>query len=143
MGDKPIQNYVGSFIREKREAVKLSQRALGQLFDPPVTTQFISNIERGVTPLPPIHVATLVRALKIQESELLSVMEHEYSAKISNRLGRAELGAAPSLSTHSNVSVQTEHVDLFKRLADTLSKADPENRQRIRQAIQQLLDSFG
>ena len=44
---------VGNFIRQKREALGLSQRALGQKFTPPVTTQFISNVERGVTPLSP------------------------------------------------------------------------------------------
>jgi transcriptional regulator with XRE-family HTH domain len=141
MSDKPAQNYVGTFIREKREAVKLSQRSLGQLFDPPVTTQFISNIERGVTPLPPVHVSTLVRALKIQESDLLQVMEQEYSAKISNRLGRPDAGGA--LASHVSIPVAQENADIVKKLADSLTKADPENRQRIRQAIQQILDSFG
>ncbi len=50
---------VGAFIRQRRETLGLSQRALGQLFQPPVTTQFISNVERGVTPLPPVHISTL------------------------------------------------------------------------------------
>ena len=138
MSDKPAQNYVGSFIREKREAVKLSQRSLGQLFDPPVTTQFISNIERGVTPLPPVHVATLVRALKIQESELLTVMEHEYSAKISNRIGRSDLPPGGLVT----VLVHPEQADLLKKLASALGNADPENRQKIRSAIQVILDTY-
>lgn len=89
-------NLVGLFIREKREGLGLSQRALGALFEPAVTTQFISNIERGVTPLPPVHVPTLVRILKLNDSELLAVMEREYSAKISHRVGRSDpFSAAP------------------------------------------------
>jgi transcriptional regulator with XRE-family HTH domain len=62
--------YVGEFVRSKREELGMSQRELGKCFDPPVTTQFISNIERGVTPLPPIHVPVLARVLKVSESEL-------------------------------------------------------------------------
>lgn len=81
---------VGSFVREKREAAGLSQRALGLLFEPAVTTQFISNIERGVTPLPPVHIQTLVRVLKISESDLIVALEREYAAKISHRVGRPD-----------------------------------------------------
>jgi hypothetical protein len=46
---------VGTFIRQKRESLGISQRALGQMLTPTVTTQFISNLERGVTPLPLNH----------------------------------------------------------------------------------------
>lgn len=78
---------VGQFIRSQRELVGLSQRALGMLFTPPVTTQFISNVERGVTPLPPVHIPTLCTALKIQESEIMTLLEREYAVKLSERLG--------------------------------------------------------
>ena len=80
-------NIVGQFVREKREALGISQRSLGLLFNPAVTTQFISNIERGVTPLPTIHIATLVKNLKLTESELIHMMEKEYAAKITNKVG--------------------------------------------------------
>src|SRR3954470_10167785 len=78
---------VGNFIRTRREALGLSQRALGLLFDPPVTTQFISNVERGVTPLPPAHVPTLTRALQVSEAEMMTLLEQEYTLKLSGRLG--------------------------------------------------------
>jgi transcriptional regulator with XRE-family HTH domain len=78
---------VGNFLRRKREALNLSQRALGLLFDPPVTTQFISNVERGVTPLPPAHVPTLARALQVSDAELMGLLEKEYTHKLSGRLG--------------------------------------------------------
>src|SRR5690606_28317860 len=79
---------VGTFIRQRRDALRLSQRALGQLFDPPVTTQFISNVERGVTPLPPAHVPTLAKALVADENEIMSLLEREYAVKLSGRLGK-------------------------------------------------------
>lgn len=79
---------VGNFIRQRREAAGLSQRALGLLFDPPVTTQFISNVERGVTPLPPTHLPTLVKALAVNETDILNLLEKEYATKLSGRLGK-------------------------------------------------------
>ena len=139
MGAITTQNVVGTFIREKREAAKLSQRSLGQLFDPPVTTQFISNIERGVSPLPPVHVATLVRALKIQESELLQALEQEYAVKISSRLGRTD---APLPGSVAHLSVPVDGAEYFRRLSEAFAKADVEQRNKIRQAIQQILDSL-
>src|SRR5690349_10185472 len=92
---------VGEFIRKRREALNLSQRSLGLLFSPPVTTQFISNVERGVTPLPPAHIPTLTKALNVSETELMALMEQEYAFKLSGRLGRLEDGAGPGLSTAS------------------------------------------
>src|SRR3954470_22236072 len=83
---------VGNFIRERREALGLSQRALGMLFTPPVTTQFISNMERGVTPLPPAQVPTLARGLSVAEGEIMSLLEREYAAKLSGRLGVNPMG---------------------------------------------------
>src|SRR3954470_13976428 len=79
---------VGKFIRKKRELAGLSQRALGLMFNPPVTTQFISNLERGVTPLPLNHVPTLVKALNVTETELMGLLEREYTLKLSGRLAR-------------------------------------------------------
>jgi len=83
---------LGDFIRKRRETLGLSQRALGQLFAPPVTTQFISNLERGVTPLPPVHVSTLAGALKIPEADLTFLMEKEYALRLNQRLAPGEPG---------------------------------------------------
>src|SRR3954447_22339910 len=91
MVDSPKQpKLAGHFIRQRREALGLSQRALRLLFSPPVTTQFISNVERGVTPLPPAHVPTLTKALLVSENELMVLLEREYAAKLSGRLGKIE-----------------------------------------------------
>jgi transcriptional regulator with XRE-family HTH domain len=118
-------NIVGLFIREKRETLGLSQRALGQLFEPSVTTQFISNIERGVTPLPPVHVATLVKALQLSEADLLAALEREYSAKISQRVGRIEaMGPAPAILSPTPVRIAEEDRPFFQALYDAYRVAD-------------------
>src|SRR6478609_9296856 len=85
--DSKQPKLVGNFIKSRRTSLNLSQRALGLLFDPPVTTQFISNVERGVTPLPPAHVPTLTKALQVSESEMMGLLEKEYTMKLSGRLG--------------------------------------------------------
>jgi transcriptional regulator with XRE-family HTH domain len=128
---------VGIYLREKREAVGLSQRALGQLFDPPVTTQFISNIERGVTPLPPVHIATLVRALQLTEMDLLSVLEREYAAKISSRVGRPDLaGGTPTIP---GFRISDEDRPYFQSLYDSYRRSDPKTREAFQSVCDTLL----
>ncbi len=115
---------VGQFIRKKREQLGLSQRELGQLFTPAVTTQFISNVERGVTPLPPAHIATLSKALKINESDILAVMEREYAARLSSQLGVDVVGSAGI----SQLSVAPGDFKFIKTLYDGYRTSDAESK---------------
>ncbi len=129
---------VGGFLREKREAIGLSQRALGLQFDPPVTTQFISNIERGVTPLPPVHVATLVRVLQIREEELLAALEREYASKIGQRMGRAPGNGS---SEHAPTFRVLEEDRLsFQAVYDAFHNADPKTREAFQAVCETLLN---
>ena len=79
-------NWVGSFIRQKREVKGFSQKELGQKFEPPVTTQFVSNLERGITPIPAVHIQALVKSLELNEQELMILMEKEYAAKLTHKI---------------------------------------------------------
>lgn len=127
-----LPKIVGSFIRQRREALGLSQRALGQLFNPPVTTQFISNLERGVTPLPPNHVPTLTAALSVPEAELMGLLEKEYAMKLSGRLGKA---GAPLVATDGTnpgaptLLVATQDYAFLKALYDAYRTADKKTQQ--------------
>jgi transcriptional regulator with XRE-family HTH domain len=115
---------VGNLIRSRRESLGLSQRALGQLFTPAVTTQFISNIERGVTPLPPVHVGTLAKALQMPESDITSLMEREYTFKLSERLGRP--GGEASAGNPSGAALPISNADyaFMRSLYDAYQRAD-------------------
>jgi len=121
---------VGDFIRQKREGLKLSQRALGQLFSPAVTTQFISNVERGVTPLPPAHVPTLARALSVSEPELMELLEREYSTKLSGRLGVALHSAEPPASVE---------IQFLKSISDAYFRADIKTREAFATVCESIL----
>jgi transcriptional regulator with XRE-family HTH domain len=141
---------VGNFIRQRREALNLSQRALGMLFDPPVTTQFISNVERGVTPLPPAHVPTLTRALQVSEAEMMSLLEKEYTMKLSGRLGlqhdsfNQNRGAViipmQAHSSHPQMSVSTHDYEFMRSLYDAYKVADPKTRQTFASICETVLN---
>ncbi len=111
--------------------MQLSQRALGMMFRPPVTTQFISNLERGVTPLPLNHVPILTKALKIDENELLNLLEKEYTLKVSGRLAKIEgfHGAATTPGTEDGLRVEQEHIEFMKELYEGYRRADGKTRQ--------------
>ncbi|MFL5815491.1 MAG: helix-turn-helix domain-containing protein [Bdellovibrionia bacterium] len=133
---------VGNFIRQRREAAGLSQRALGMLFSPPVTTQFISNLERGVTPLPLNHVPTLTKALGINEAEMMTLLEQEYTLKLSGRLARMDFKADGSEAVKSAgtiLPVQSEDLDFMRHLYNAYRQADPKTRQEFASVCENLL----
>lgn len=124
---------VGYFIRQRRENLGLSQRALGLLFNPAVTTQFISNVERGVTPLPPAHVPTLTQALMVSETELLALLEREYTLKLSGRIGTNRGGDGARGSGHSSpgprqLIVSDGDYEFVRALYDAYRQADDKTR---------------
>ncbi|MGZ3687865.1 MAG: helix-turn-helix domain-containing protein [Bdellovibrionota bacterium] len=138
---------VGGFIRKRRESQGISQRALGLLFDPPVTTQFISNVERGVTPLPPAHVPTLARAFQIPDTEILALLEREYTQKLSERLGKTDEAVGPGsvagipLPPNSKmIPVALGDAEFIRALYDAYSQADPRTRQAFSNACESLLN---
>jgi transcriptional regulator with XRE-family HTH domain len=138
--DNKVPKLVGAFIRQRREALGLSQRALGLMFDPPVTTQFISNVERGVTPLPPSHVPILTKNLMVAEKELMGLLEKEYALKLSTRLGKGE--AEPANGNDDVlpqiVVAQVDH-DFMRGLYDAYRIADPRTKQAFITVCESLL----
>lgn len=130
---------IGRFLRQKREAVGLSQRALGQRFNPPVTTQFISNVERGVTPLPPGHIPTLSRELQLPESELMSVLERDYMLKLTDKVGHPELADMGSRPLPQALLVEEQDFEWMRALYDALKSADPKTREDFRALCEKIL----
>jgi transcriptional regulator with XRE-family HTH domain len=106
---------VGAFIRERRVQAGLSQKALGMLFVPPVTTQFISNVERGVTPFPPAHLSTLIQALAISYDEILKLLEQEYAYKLNDRV---KIETAPVQLSPGQVEPSADEVSVLIKKQD-------------------------
>jgi transcriptional regulator with XRE-family HTH domain len=140
MNDSKRPRLVGAYIRQRREVLGISQRALGLLFTPPVTTQFISNVERGVTPLPPAHVPTLAKALQTHESEIMSLLEKEYSAKLTERLGRSESDAMEPVGGMPGLTIQPMDLEFMKLLYRAYQQADPKTRQTFASVCETILN---
>ena len=123
-------NWVGSFIRQKREELKLSQKELGQKFEPPVTTQFVSNLERGITPVPAVHIQGLVKSLHLNEHELMVLMEKEYAAKLTHKIA----GHSGDSSEHapSVIVVPRADEEFFKWIVGSYNNLSDVDRSQFR-----------
>ena len=127
-------NWVGSFLREKREAKGFSQQELGQKFVPPVTTQFVSNLERGITPIPAPHIQSLVRALDLNESELMVRMEKEYAAKLTHKIAGQSFehqGDAPAV-----LVIPRHDEEFFKWVVQSFNNLSDADRAQFKAQIQ-------
>lgn len=134
---------VGEFIRKQRESVGLSQRELGAKFSPPVTTQFISNIERGITPLPTAHIAGLAHILCINERELTSLVEQEFSLRLS---GKIHTGADAVISPqqledekHPHIHISHSDFNFMQGLYEAYRHADDYTRQQFAEVCRTVL----
>ncbi len=125
-------NWVGAFIRQKREEKGLSQKELGQLFTPPVTTQFVSNLERGVTPVPATHVQAVVKALNLNEQELMLLMEKEYAAKLTSKIAGQNFEGQALMSAPSVIVVAQADEEFFKEIVHWYNQLGDSDRQMFR-----------
>jgi transcriptional regulator with XRE-family HTH domain len=132
-------NWVGSFIRQKREEKRLSQKELGQKLTPPVTTQFISNLERGITPVPVVHIQAIVKSLDINEHELMGLMEKEYAAKLTQKLA-GHHGDISNESAPSVLVVAKQDEEFFKFVVQSYNNLSDSDRAQFRSQIQSLFE---
>jgi transcriptional regulator with XRE-family HTH domain len=110
---------VGDFIRKRRQELNLSQQRLGQMLSPPVTTQFMSNIERGMTPLPYHHIAGLAQALKIKEADISALLEREVKLKFIGKLGNVSHSASEAIP-----AINPHDIDLINQIYSAYQTAD-------------------
>ncbi len=128
-------NWVGSYIRQKREEKRLSQKELGQKFSPAVTTQFVSNLERGITPVPAVHIQALVKSLELNEHELMALMEKEYAAKLTHKIA-GQHGDHSSQSAPAVLVVPKQDEEFFKFVAQSYNNLSDVDRAQFRAQIQ-------
>ena len=94
--------FAGDYIRRGRERLGYSQRGLAKAFSPELSNQFISNVERGHTPIPPRLISYLVDLLELDADVLFGLIEREFALNLRHQSG-IEL-PLPPLADHKGES---------------------------------------
>lgn len=72
-------------LREMRERQGLNQEQLGDKLG--VHVQFVSNMERGIGPIPPKHFKKLARLLDVTTHAFIEISVERYKARLYKRMG--------------------------------------------------------
>lgn len=78
---------LGSFVREKRLEGNNTLRGFGAQCAPPVTAQFITRIESGVSPIPPERIKSFAAVLNVEPWELANLLIEEYTERLKTGAG--------------------------------------------------------
>jgi hypothetical protein len=78
---------VGRLLERQRQALYLSKSEIGRRFTPPVTPQFIFNVETGRVRLPISRVTQACEILSIKPLELVEAYVTDSRNEIIDQLG--------------------------------------------------------
>ena len=114
---------VGIFIRDLRVKRGLSQGEVARLLSLK-TAQSISNIERGVSPLPRAKIKRLSEVLGVRRNEIVSVVLREVQDRYSRAAGvtrpdglsLAERGLLDSIASKLRAARTVEKAALMKQM---------------------------
>lgn len=119
---------VGNYIKELREKKGLSQGDVARLLNLK-TAQSISNIERGVSPLPKAKIKKLADILGIRKSEIVTIVLNEVQDRYSKAAGvNARTLVLPNELT-------SEEVSLLKDFTEKLKAAKAVERKALKQRL--------
>jgi len=71
-------------LRQRREAIGLSQRELGRKLN--MTATFINRIEKGLSPLPPEQVSEFAKVLNCSTKELSWAIKMDASERFEKKI---------------------------------------------------------
>jgi len=86
---------LGVFLRKKREAMGITQKALSQKLGLG-SCQFISNIERGVSEVPFNRIGLYAESLQLNTKELTKMIEEVLNKKTEKKTSVKLYGTAPN-----------------------------------------------
>lgn len=75
-----MKTHLGKLLREKRLGLSITQKQISDSFKF-TTSQFISNVELGKSPLPPELVRPLAKMLKTPAKHLVDAAVKDYRAQ--------------------------------------------------------------
>lgn len=126
--------YVGSFIKELREKRGLSQADVARMLSLK-TAQSISNIERGVSPLPRAKIKRLADILGVKKAEIVGVVMREMQERVSRAAG------VQARSLMMGPEFTNEDFALLTSLAERMRAAKSAERAQIKKTVRKLVES--
>lgn len=124
---------VGSFIKNLREKRGLSQADVAKLLSLK-TAQSISNIERGVSPLPKSKIKKLADILGVKKSEIVTVV----LAEVQERVAKAAGVQSRSIVVGNELS--NEEFALLSSFAERFRLAKTNERNAFKKQLKKMLD---
>ena len=133
---------IGTFIRDLREKRGLSQGDVAKLLKLK-TAQSISNIERGVSPLPRAKIKRLAEVLGVKQNEIVMIVLQEVQDRYSKAAGvqlKVQKAAKPALPGFmSSTTLSTDERALLKTLAEKLTAAKSSQRSQLKLQVKRIL----
>lgn len=123
---------VGLYVRELRERRGLSQGDVAKLLKLK-TAQSISNIERGVSPLPRAKIKRLADVLGVRKADILSILLRE----VQDRYSKAAGVQARSIVVGNNLS--SDEFALLNSLVEKLGTAKSTQRNALAKQMKKML----
>lgn len=126
---------VGNFIRQLRISKGLSQSDVAKKLNLK-TAQSISNIERGISPLPRAKIKQLAGILGVEKTKIVDMVLVEVQGRYSKAVG----GAAGKLGSKAKglEQLSTEEHELVGTLVERFRKANDNERAQIKKKLQRL-----
>lgn len=125
---------VGLFVKSLREKRGLSQADVARLLNLK-TAQSISNIERGVSPLPRAKIKRLSDILGVKKTDLVTVLLRE----VQDRVAKAAGVQSRSIVVGNDLS--SEDFSLLSLLATKFGAAKATERAALKKQVKKLLDA--
>ncbi len=117
---------IGIFIKQMREKRGLSQSQVAKLLKLK-TAQSISNIERGVSPLPRSKIKKLADVLGIEKKEIVTLALQEVQDKYSRATGMT--------------SLESDEVVLLQTLAERFRSAKTGEKSALKKRVERILNA--
>lgn len=130
--DWSMGKYIGSYIKELREKKGLSQADVARLLSLK-TAQSISNIERGVSPLPRAKIKRLADILGVKKGEIVTMVMREVQDRVSKAAGVQ--GKSVVIGELAN-----DEAVLVNALVDRLRDAKTSERVQLKKAVRKLIE---
>lgn len=124
--------HLGTFVRELREKRGLSQGEVAKLLSLK-TAQSISNIERGVSPLPKSKIKRLADVLGVKKDEIVGIVLQEVQERYSKAAGTK----ARAIVIGPNVS--SDEFSLLVSLAEKFMVARRAERETLKKQLKKIV----